>query len=76
MGFALSQTLLHWSFDCAEGSIPFTRSTSPPFSLNGFTALMEEWDSVSHKEFNGLHLIFVLIPQNIVFLWALRSSLI
>ena len=33
-------------------------------------------DSVSHKEFNGLHLIFVLIPQNIVFLWALRSRLI
>jgi len=22
-------------FECAEGSIPFTRSTSPPFILNG-----------------------------------------
>jgi len=32
---ALSQTLLHWSLECAEGSIPFTRSTSPPYILNG-----------------------------------------
>jgi hypothetical protein len=27
--FSLSQTLLHWSFECEEGSIPFTRSTFP-----------------------------------------------
>jgi len=35
VGFAQSKTVLHWSFDCAEGSIPFTRSTSLPFVLNG-----------------------------------------
>ncbi len=32
--FALSQLLIHWGFESAEGSIPFTRSTSPPFILN------------------------------------------
>jgi len=31
MGFALSRTIVYWGFDCAEDSIPFTRSTSPPF---------------------------------------------
>jgi hypothetical protein len=35
MGFALSRTIVYWGFDCAEDSIPFTRSTSPPFSPNG-----------------------------------------
>ncbi|SVB30445.1 uncharacterized protein METZ01_LOCUS183299, partial [marine metagenome] len=35
VGFAVSQKIDHWSFDCAEGSIPFTRSISPPFILNG-----------------------------------------
>jgi len=27
MGFALSRTIVYWGFDCAEDSIPFTRST-------------------------------------------------
>ena len=35
MGFALSRTIVYWGFDCAEDSIPFTHSTSPPFSPNG-----------------------------------------
>ena len=35
VGFALFKTILHWSFECLEGSIPFNRSTSPPFILNG-----------------------------------------
>ena len=35
VGFALFETVFHWGFECAEGSIPFTRSTSPPFILNG-----------------------------------------
>jgi hypothetical protein len=26
MGFALSRTIVYWGFDCAEDSIPFTRS--------------------------------------------------
>jgi len=29
MGFALSRTIVYWGFDCAEDSIPFTRSTFP-----------------------------------------------
>jgi len=32
--FALSQLLIHWGFECAEGSISLA-STSPPFILNG-----------------------------------------
>ena len=56
MEFALSQLLLHWSFECAEGSIPFTRSTSPPFSLNGLPLRYSSGDSDSHNGFNELHL--------------------
>ena len=56
MDFSLSQTLLHWSFECAEGSIPFTRSTSPPFSLNGLQLRWSCEASESHNGFNGLHL--------------------
>jgi len=35
MGFALSRTIVYWGFDCAEDSIPFTRSTHTSFALNG-----------------------------------------
>ena len=58
MDFSLSQTLLHWSFECEEGSIPFTRSTSPPFSLNGLQLRWSRGDSDSHNGFNELHLRF------------------
>ena len=56
MGFALSRTIVYWGFDCAEDSIPFTRSTSPPFSLNGLQLRWSRGDSDSHKGFNELHL--------------------
>ena len=39
-----------------EGSIPFTRSTSPPFSLNGLQLRWSRGDSDSHNGFNELHL--------------------
>jgi len=56
VGFALSQPLIHWSYECEEGSIPFTRSTSPPFILNSLPLLYSSADSDSHNGFNGLHL--------------------
>ena len=37
-------------------SIPFTRSTSPPFSLNGLQLRWSCGDSDSHNGFNELHL--------------------
>ena len=58
MGFALSRTIVYWGFDCAEDSIPFTRSTSPPFILNGLQLRWSCGDSNSHNGFNGLHLRF------------------
>ena len=58
MGFALSRTIVYWGFDCAEDSIPFTRSTSPPFSLNGLQLRWSRGDSNSHNGFNELHLRF------------------
>ena len=30
VGFTLSKPIIHWSFECGEGSIPFS-----PSSLNG-----------------------------------------
>ena len=56
MEFAVSQFVIHWSFEWAEGSIPFTRSTSPPFSLNGLQLRWSRGDSDSHNGFNELHL--------------------
>ena len=56
MGLALSQALVHWRFEFREGSIPFTRSTSPPFSLNGLPLRYSSGDSNSHNGFNELHL--------------------
>jgi hypothetical protein len=52
MGFALSQTSIHWSFKCEEGSIPFTSSTSPPFRLNGLQLRRSFEASESHNGFN------------------------
>jgi len=59
VGFSLSQTLLHWSFECEEGSIPFTRSTSPPFSLNG----LQLRSSCEHSDF---HYGFIEQPLQLV----------
>ena len=56
MGFALSQAVNHWTLECAKGSTPFTRSTSPPFSLNGLQLRWSRGDSDSHNGFNELHL--------------------
>ena len=52
MDFSLSQALLHWFFDWEEGSIPFTRSTSPPFILNGLPLRRSFEASESHNGFN------------------------
>jgi len=54
--FSLSQITIHWSFERAEGSIPFARSTSPPFSLNGLQLRWSCEASESHNGFNELHL--------------------
>ena len=54
MGFALSQTSIHWSFKCEEGSITFTRSTSLSFILNGLQLRWSRGDSVSDNGFNEL----------------------
>jgi len=56
VGFAPSQTLIHWVLDWREGSIPFTRSTSPPFILNGLQLRWSCEASEPHNGFNGLHL--------------------
>ena len=56
MGFAVSQKIDHWSFDCAEGSIPFTRSTHTSFAQNGLPLRWSCEASESHNGFNGLHL--------------------
>ena len=55
-GIWTEQPLLNWSFKRGKGSIPFTRSTSPPFSLNGLQLRWSCGDSVSHNGFNELHL--------------------
>ena len=39
-----------------KGSIPLTRSTSPPFILNGLQLRWKSGSSDSHKEFNEPHL--------------------
>ena len=56
MELALSQLLIHWIFEHVEGSIPFTRSTSPPFILNGLPLRWSRGDSDSHNRFNEPHL--------------------
>ncbi|SVA78321.1 uncharacterized protein METZ01_LOCUS131175, partial [marine metagenome] len=56
VGFAQFKIFLYWSFERGEGSIPFTRSTSPPFSLNGLQLRWSRGDSDSHNGFNELHL--------------------
>ena len=35
MGFVESKAIVYWVLRGQQGSIPFTRSTSPTFSLNG-----------------------------------------
>ena len=52
MGFALSRTIVYWGFDCAEDSIPYTRSTSSPFSLNSLPLRWSCEASDSHYGFN------------------------
>ena len=52
MEFALIKTVLHCSFECVEGSISFTRSTSSPFILNGLSLRWSCDASDSHNGFN------------------------
>ena len=53
----MSDPLIHWSIGRVECSIPFTRSTSPPFSLNslardrGVGILNLTKDSISNLPF-------------------------
>jgi len=35
VGFVESKAIVYWVLRGQQGSIPFTRSTSPTFSLNG-----------------------------------------
>ena len=56
MGFAMSKPHIHSSIECVEGSIPFTRSTYPPFSLNGLPLQCNSWNSDSHNGFKELYL--------------------
>ena len=58
MGFALSDSLINWRLKRGEGSIPVTRSTSRPFSLNGLQLRYISGDSDSHKGFKRLYLRF------------------
>ena len=58
MGFALSRTIVYWGFDCAEDSIPFTCSTSPPFILKSLQLRWSCEASESHNGFKGLYLRF------------------
>ena len=69
MGFTPTQTIVHWSLDYAEGSIPFTRSNSPPFSLNGLPLRYSSGDSDSHNGFNinsSVHSSIINAPKGIV----------
>jgi hypothetical protein len=56
VGFALSKPLNHWSIEFAEGSIPFTHSTFPPFILNGLQLRRSFEASDSHIGFNEQHM--------------------
>ena len=47
----MSDPLIHWIIVRVEGSIPFTRSTSPPFILNGLLLRFSWENSVSHYGF-------------------------
>ena len=55
-GIWTEQPLLNWSFKRGKGSIPFTRSTSPTFILNGLQLRWSRGDSDSHNDFNEQHL--------------------
>ena len=77
MGFALSDSLIHWSFTRGEGSIPFTRSTSPPFSLNGLQLRWSCGDSDSHKGFNEQHMRYDVPTMCLrINCWIYRYSLL
>ena len=56
MGFALSDPLIHWSFERGEGSIPFPRYASPPFILNSLSLRLSSGDFNYHNGFNEPHL--------------------
>ena len=56
VGFAASKAIVYWVLRGQQGSIPFTRSTSPPFSLNGLPLRRSFQASDSHNRLNGLHL--------------------
>jgi len=64
--FAQFKTVLYWSFECVEGSIPFTRSTSPPFILNSLSLRKSSEASDSHNGFNfesSVHLSIIDAPK-------------
>jgi len=65
VGFAVPKTILPWSFDCAEGSIPFTRSTSTPFIMNDLPFRWSCEASDSHNGFNGLLMDYELIQMGV-----------
>ena len=50
--FTLSKSLFHKIFECLEGSIPFTCSTSPSFILNGLSLRWSFDASDTHNGFN------------------------
>ena len=56
MGFVTSKVIVYWVLGGQQGSIPFTRSTSPPFILNGLQLRRSFEASDSHNGFNALHL--------------------
>jgi hypothetical protein len=56
------------NYKVREGSIPFTRSTSPPFSLNGLQLRWSRGDSDSHYGFNfesSVHPSIIDAPKGI-----------
>ena len=56
MGFATSKVIVYWVLRGQQGSIPFTRSTSPPFILNSLSPRLSSGDFNYHNGFNEPHL--------------------
>ena len=52
MRFVTSKVIVYWVLRGRQGSIPFTRSTSPPFILNGLQLRSSCEHSDFHKVFN------------------------
>ena len=56
MGFVTSKVIVYWVLRGQQGSIPFTRSTSPPLILNGLQPRYSSAASDSLDGFNEPHL--------------------